>query len=393
MEADSAIPRLTLPTCFGLDKLYEPFYNNVFFVLQNGRKMGAAALMLGIHSPVLEQKYIKPGIKEIDVQDFAAETVVMFVEAMYNGIFAVTIENFRDLHKLCSVFEVNWMVARCIQFFQDLSGKADSVTMSLLFEEAMWACEKIKSDVLFDIWREAMAAKKDPEMNCNTYIKRYIEGNYEELSVYTLKKLIAVTDDHVVFVDLISSRIRVTNVKMDKTSRFLLLNINLSMCMETCLDEVTELFDVFLQDVTSPDFIMINNLHRQTSKAYIEKLKMERANLSAVTTQESPNALCSQSIPNMFHVFHVFHVLDEVVPGTNVEITLEHVADVSCNLYMLLEYMARKGEQVTDSVLEKLRELMRVKGWNPVHPEFVDSLLNMSDESRLMSSNSADITS
>ena len=130
---------------FGLDKLYEPNNNNMYFSLKNGRKLGAAALMLAIHSPVLDQNYIKPGLKGIDVQDFPAETVVMFVEAMYNGIFEVSIENFRDIHKLCSVFDVNWMLAKCLRFFQNSIDKADSVSMLLLFKEAMWVCETRKS--------------------------------------------------------------------------------------------------------------------------------------------------------------------------------------------------------------------------------------------------------
>ena len=285
------------------------------------------------------------------------------------------------------------MVARCIQFFQDSIENADSGAMLLLFEEAMWACETRKSDVLFDIWREALGAKEDQDVNCNTYIKRYIEKNHEEISEYTLKKLISVTDDHAVFVDFISIRVQVENVKLDKTSRFLLLNIDLSVCMESCMDKVTDIFDVLLNDVASPDFIMILNLQRQTTKAYIEMLKKERATLSALVPQESPTAACSQSIPNLFWE------LDQVMKGFNmtdntVEITLEHLADSGCNLYSVLEYMNMSDNQVTNSVLEKLLELKRGKGWNHVYPEFVAGLRNnMSDESKLMLSNSADITS
>ena len=390
MDSESIIPRLTLPMDFGLEKLHEPNNNNMFFSLQNGRKMGAAALMLAIHSPVLEENYIKPGLKEIDVKEFRARTVVTFVEAMYNGIFEVTIENFRDLHKLCSVFEVNWMVARCIQFFRDSIENADSSAILLLFEETMWACETRKSDVLFEIWREGLGAKEDPGLDCNTYIKRYIAENYEEISEYTLKKLISVTDDHAVFVEFISSRVQVENLNLDKTSRFLLLNIDLSMCMERRMDELTEIFDVLLQDAASPDFITILNLQRQTSKAYIEMLKTERATLSAVARPASPTAACNQSIPNLFREFT--QVYNDTKDNT-VEATLEHLADIGCNLYSVIGYMDDVCIQVDDSVLAKLRELKKEKGWNHVHPEFVAGLTSMTDDGKLMVSTSADITS
>ena len=363
MEWKSTIPKMKLPMDFGLDKLYEENYNNMYFILQNGRKMGAAALMLAIHSPVLDQNYIKPGIKEIDVEEFRPETVVMFLEAMYNGILEVTDDNFGEMYKICSVFNVNWMLGRCTQFYRDSIDEADSVTVMILFEEAMRACETRKSDELLDIWRGALAAKEGPEANCTTYIKRYIEGDYDEVSEYTLSKLITVTDDHAMFVDLISNRVRGENVKVDKTSRFLLQNINLAMCMESCLDNVTEIFDVLLQDKDSPDFIMFNNLQRRISKAYIEKLKIERA----VSTSTR-----NQAIPNIFTKFELGE-----------SSLLDNVAAKSCNMYMVLEYLDMCGVEITDAVLEKLQGFRRGRRWDPVNPEFLEGLqCNMSDESK-----------
>ena len=84
------------------------------------------------------------------------------------------------------------------------------------------------------------------------------------------------------FVDLIISKIQAGNRGLGRTTRFVLLNIDLMYCMDSCLESIEEIFDVLLEDIASSDFLTISTLHRQTTRAYISKLQRQCMAISTV---------------------------------------------------------------------------------------------------------------
>ena len=109
---------LKLPLNFGLEDLYEHANNNAAFLLAGGERFGAASLMLGLHSPVIKEKYIKQGILEIEAEEFSLAAVKSVCEAMYCGRLNITRRIFRDVNKMVHVFKVTWMFPKCVQYFE-----------------------------------------------------------------------------------------------------------------------------------------------------------------------------------------------------------------------------------------------------------------------------------
>ena len=118
---------LQLPLNFGLDDLYEPNNNNAAFIFPDGKRFGASSLMLGFQSPVIKEKYIKEGILEIDADEFSYEAIKTFVEAMYCGHLNLTKGNFRELNKMCHVFQVAWMSAKCLEYFEAVIDESEDL--------------------------------------------------------------------------------------------------------------------------------------------------------------------------------------------------------------------------------------------------------------------------
>ena len=85
-----------------------------------------------------------------------------------------------------------------------------------------------------------------------------------------------------------------------------------------------------------------------------------------------------------------------VMKGNTVEslkITLEKVAEVAGNVFMVLEYLNMYGLTVTDAAVNKLCQLKNHKNWGAVHSQLIDTLQWLSDDSRCILKNFDGITS
>ena len=125
----------------------QPRLNIVQFILENGEMLEADAGVFREHSSVLKDIYIDRGIHEIDVSEFPADIVILFVGAMGTGSIEVTRGNFRDLHKLCHVFNVEWMLIKCTEFDQEQFETAEAFKdITFLFEESVYLCQARLAD-------------------------------------------------------------------------------------------------------------------------------------------------------------------------------------------------------------------------------------------------------
>ena len=149
------VTELQLPLNFGLEDLYVHSNNNAAFIVENGKRFGASSLMLGIHSPVIKEKYVKEGILEIEADDFSYDTVKTVTEAMYCGQLRITRENYREVNKMCHVFQVKWMSTKCLEFFEvAFEDSQDSGSnIRYLFDEAVYFSQHGRSASLLAIWK------------------------------------------------------------------------------------------------------------------------------------------------------------------------------------------------------------------------------------------------
>ena len=96
----------------------------------------------------------------------------------------------------------------------------------------------------------------------------------------------------------------------------------------------------------------------------------------------------NKSFPNLFQ-----HTYKQVMNDT-VEASLEIAAALSCNLYMLLEYVDYNGLHVTDAILvDTLCKIRKERTWGTIHPQFIDSLNRLSPEFKQLLKENTDITS
>ena len=99
---------------------------------------------------------------DIEAVEFYRETV-KFVEAMYCGALDISRENFREVNKICHVFNFTWMSGIYLQYnYDQVFGSPetpDLITISekdisFLFSEAMYFCEHGHSSSLLEIFRK-----------------------------------------------------------------------------------------------------------------------------------------------------------------------------------------------------------------------------------------------
>ena len=125
----------------------------------------------------------------------------------------------------------------------------------------------------------------------------------------------------------------------------------------------------------------------------LEELNISSNNKERVESSQSAVGISSgQTFRNLFHDHKHIKFVNN---GQDLAITLENVADFSCNLYMVLEWLVdeeidKEDEEdwsfiIADEILQKLMELRKKKSWSPVHPGFLDTLMfEWGDNHKLM---------
>ena len=323
--------------------------------------------MLGFHSPVIKEKYIKAGILEIDADEFSLGSVTMFVEAMYSGQLDLTRASFREVNKLSHVFQVTWLLSKCRDYFGSAFDAEDSKDVEFAFEEAMYFSEHGRSGSLLEIWKDKV--REDRRV---VLIEEYL-STHPNLCEFTLKYLVDITRDHAVFVTHIRGSISETNTVLDRVSKFLLMSVNLVGCIETGSgDIICEIFDILLENTESADWKMLKTKYKTLMNEFFKEFNKHKSGKSVA-------AKSIQSYQHFPNLVTLSFGLD--VKGLK---TIEKVAAVSCNLYMVLEFINVEDIDVTASLIHKLHGLVSERGWRPVHSQFLESLYWMSDEEKDM---------
>ena len=131
----SLIPCIQVPMNFGLEYYGSPSHGNLKFLLKDEVLLANSAIM-SFNSPVIKKITLELYQTEIEVNKFSKSVVQCFLEASYSGTLKdISKLNFRDLNKIAHVFEVNWLIQKCFEYFQELteSVREDNFDEQLFF--------------------------------------------------------------------------------------------------------------------------------------------------------------------------------------------------------------------------------------------------------------------
>ena len=195
-------PKVCVPSDFGRHHIGAPSHGNLAFNLKEGDQIKANSIILSLNSPVIDDLTTNLHLTSLDAEDFSREAVDCFIEASYSGeIEAVNLSNFRDVNKMSRVFNVSWLVARCLEYFVSYLGKLDSESnyADLLFavEEAVYLVSVVKDRDFLKLVIEKMSSISD--VSRNSFIKRYL-CDLEQSSKQKIDACIAIvkSDVHVI---------------------------------------------------------------------------------------------------------------------------------------------------------------------------------------------------
>ena len=365
---------ITVPANFGVHNLYTNFHGNVVIKMRDNREMKANSLILSYNSTVFRHMFADLEISTVDMDDFNADTVVTFLEALYGGVVTVTKEIFRDMNKLAFVFKVTWISSRCETFFssafiEDFAGSAFN-EVNFWFEEALYIRNKIKDAGFVDRYVDKLSNVSNLATD---FVEQYMNLNFPDLTSDTLHIMIQIAGKgNLVFLRIVNKNIVSQGMKFDESSRYLLENIDLVSCMEqdiTLYEEVFEILFEKVENISASDMKMIMKLYREAIKQYRER----------PTPSEVVEPKHAQTFPNLFHKRN----WNEKLPINQILDVISTSPDIK-NIYMAVEALWYNSfDEISAILLESiptLTLLRETRGWSKIHPDFVKSLLQINKQ-------------
>jgi hypothetical protein len=126
-------------------------------------------------------------LASVDMEEFSAEAVRYFVDAAYSGESpAISRHLFRDINKLVNVFEMSWLVSRCVQQFTDIAGAIEEPSyedLLFLFDEAAYVLTRLKSRILVEITLTKIQSVNGRQEFISRYLENLNTMSYQELDL------------------------------------------------------------------------------------------------------------------------------------------------------------------------------------------------------------------
>ena len=82
----ATVPKVTVPTNFGIEYLNSPSHGNLKFLLEGDEELLANSSIMSFNSPVIKKMTIEDGRTAVDVQDFSKDSVQCFL--VYPSLFS-----------------------------------------------------------------------------------------------------------------------------------------------------------------------------------------------------------------------------------------------------------------------------------------------------------------
>ena len=358
-------PNVSVPMNFGLKLLDSPTHNTLELKASQGAVVRASSVILSFNSPVIDHMTTSLHLTSVDMEEFSEEAVRYFVDAAYSGQSPPISRNlFRDIHKLANVFQMSWLVTRCVQQFTDIAQSLQEPSyedLLFLFDEAVYVLSQLKSRELVETALSKIRTLNEEQNFIRNYLVDFSSLSSQQLDL--IIELAGTSVEHIVesLTEQLTTSLEKGEAKVPANCRYLLENCDLYLCQIHHERSCEKLFDLLqkISDQTLEDSKWVLQIHRKTSAA-------------ALRLAFSPGVPKSaNSIPNLFHTIDFNMPFDEVVEwlGNSTEVT---------NLIMFVEGLWTwiitnnyKHKSPTE-VLPRLIEIKERRGWTHVYSNWLN---------------------
>ena len=224
----------------------------VFIKLKTEEQLTVSKELLISNSPVFKNLFVDLKFDEHEIDDFSPNSVKHFLTVLENkSLGDIEDKMFRELHKLGTAFEVDWLKESCRDWLkkkmETASSKEDKI---YLFEECWFIADKLKDeDAMNDL--VSVLAHKNNSLLLSHYLSDM--SNVKEAQIDAVMKLGG--GDVEVFLNNILHNLRGQKT-LDSKLRYILDNMNLAACSE--INE--ELYLRVMDTVSVLPEILANNL-------------------------------------------------------------------------------------------------------------------------------------
>ena len=233
---------------------------------------------------------------EHDMTDFTPNVVDLFLTVLkVNKVEQIEESNFKELHKISTVFDVKWLIKSCrdwlLEKINNVEVEINYDSMFFLFEE----CFYIHSTWNMTRFMETLILKMRFRDN-SLFLSRYIRNNYDQLSNDQLKFLLYLTGcSPKVFLEFILERLN-SQEHLDDRTKYLLQKINLTLCLdkyEQLYNEVSERLSE-MGGLTKEDFRMVLKLTKHASREAADHKKVPLPEFEETKFTYPPNDMSSK---------------------------------------------------------------------------------------------------
>ena len=195
-----------------------------------------------------------------------------FIEASYTGeVEALNVGNFRDVNKMGYVFKVDWLVSKCEQYFLSYLDKLDSESSytDILFavEEAVYVLATLKTKDLLHMVARRINLVFSSEMRSSFITEYFVDlGVCSKAKIDTCITMVKQDLVHVLINILLVHIEKQGRKNLDKNSRYLLRNVDMTVCLGKYPDVHAQLFTTLenIEHVEKEDYQLFVALHKQT---------------------------------------------------------------------------------------------------------------------------------
>ena len=323
-------PNVSVPMNFGLKLLDSPTHNTLQLKASQGAVVRASSVILSFNSPVIDHMTTSLHLTSVDMEEFSEEAVRYFVDAAYSGQSPPISRNlFRDIHKLANVFQMSWLVTRCVQQFTDIAQSLQEPSyedLLFLFDEAVYVLSQLKSRELVETALSKIRTLNEEQ----NFIRNYLV-DLNSLSTQQLDLIIELSGTSVEYIvepltEQLTASLEKGENKVPANCKYILENSELHHCQIHHERSCDKLFDVLqkIGDQTLEDSKWVLQIHRKTTAAAL-KLAFSPGPLKKTEFVNRPasSVLPPNSIPNLFHSIDFKMSFDEVVDwlGNSEEVT------------------------------------------------------------------------
>ena len=298
-----AIPKVVVPTDFGIEKLECEFHGNVILKLAGEETMRANSVILSFHSSVFVHLFSELKQSTLVLDEFLPGAVKSFIAALYCGKVELNNDIFRDVNKISHSFKVSWLISSCSDFFKNL---VDLVTHSseyssvlFIFEEARFTLSSLKSNAFLHMVVHKLVSLE----NCtDLFVGPYMKIN-EVLSTAQLDLMIRVTQNvPVSLLKNIKKNVEDNAFELNGNSLYLIENLDLFKCVSQDSALYEDLFDLILektQNLTIDETKRVNKIYRSNTRKYYDAIKLK---VTGITPAESGLLKTNDvsGVPSMF---------------------------------------------------------------------------------------------